>query len=146
MGNSVAIVRRHYDAVLEPSRAVTWWEIIPRDIQGLPGAVTLDVDLGISLAASDGQYVTIRSDLEGLGFDSEDQRLVRRKVDIALYIDFLTEDLNHSGASAPEVRAQREQLPARAKPMRGRKLVSLLRFLFDTYLMIVFLILDFLVR
>jgi hypothetical protein len=27
MGNSVAIVRRHYDAVLEPSRAAAWWEI-----------------------------------------------------------------------------------------------------------------------
>jgi integrase len=27
MGNSVAIVRRHYDAVLEPSRAAAWWQI-----------------------------------------------------------------------------------------------------------------------
>lgn len=29
MGNSVAIVRRHYDAVLEPSKAIAWWEIRP---------------------------------------------------------------------------------------------------------------------
>jgi hypothetical protein len=27
MGNSVAIVRRHYDAVLEPSKAAAWWQI-----------------------------------------------------------------------------------------------------------------------
>jgi integrase len=35
MGNSVAIVRRHYDAVLEPSKAAAWWRIIP----GVPGNV-----------------------------------------------------------------------------------------------------------
>jgi site-specific recombinase XerC len=29
MGNSVAIVRRHYDAVLEPSKAIAWWQIRP---------------------------------------------------------------------------------------------------------------------
>jgi hypothetical protein len=29
MGNSVTIVRRHYDAVLEPSRAGAWWTIRP---------------------------------------------------------------------------------------------------------------------
>jgi integrase len=30
MGNSVAMVRRHYDAVLEPSRATAWWQIRPQ--------------------------------------------------------------------------------------------------------------------
>ena len=65
-----------------------------KEYSGFTGAVTLDVDLGISLAASGGQYGTIKSDLEGLGFVSEKQRLVRRKGDIALYIDFLTEDPN----------------------------------------------------
>jgi len=29
MGNSVTIVRRHYDAVLEPSKATVWWHIRP---------------------------------------------------------------------------------------------------------------------
>lgn len=29
MGNSVQIVRRHYDAVLEPSKATAWWQIAP---------------------------------------------------------------------------------------------------------------------
>ena len=29
MGNSVAMVRRHYDAVLEPSKAAAWWENLP---------------------------------------------------------------------------------------------------------------------
>ena len=54
------------------------------------------MDLGISLAASGGQYGTVKSDLEGIGFVSEDQRLVRRQGDIALYIDFLAEDSNQN--------------------------------------------------
>jgi site-specific recombinase XerC len=37
MGNSVAIVRRHYDAVLEPSKAAAWWQIIPK----VPGNIVL---------------------------------------------------------------------------------------------------------
>jgi hypothetical protein len=38
----------------------------------------------------------LKSDLEGLGFVSEDQRFVQRRGDIALYIDFLTEDSNQN--------------------------------------------------
>ena len=84
--------RYHDDLVLVGGLAIHY--LTSRDVQGLPGAITLDVDLGISLAASGGHYGTIKSDLEGLGFVSEGQRLVRRREDIALYIDFLTEDPN----------------------------------------------------
>ena len=35
MGNSVHIVRRHYDAVLEPSKAQAWWEIRPAKPQNV---------------------------------------------------------------------------------------------------------------
>jgi site-specific recombinase XerC len=35
MGNSVQIVRRHYDAVLEPSKAALWWTIRPRQPQNV---------------------------------------------------------------------------------------------------------------
>jgi len=87
-----SLSRYHEDLVLVGGLAIHY--LTKRDIQGLPGAITLDVDLGISLAASGGQYGTIKSDLEGLGFISEGQRLVRRSRDIALYIDFLTEDPN----------------------------------------------------
>lgn len=58
----------------------------------LPGAVTMDVDFGISLAASGDQYGTIRSDLGGLGFRVVDNRLIRTQDGINLYLDFLTED------------------------------------------------------
>jgi hypothetical protein len=85
-----SLSRYHDDLVLIGGLAVHY--LTRRDTPGLPGAITLDVDLGISLAASGGQYGTIKSDLEGLGFVSEGQRLVRRSGNIALYVDFLTED------------------------------------------------------
>ena len=55
-------------------------------------AVTLDVDFGISLAASGGQYGTIKMDLAGLGFRNKDGRMVRAHQNTNLYLDFLTED------------------------------------------------------
>src|SRR5712691_7346100 len=63
-----------------------------RAVAGLPAAVTMDVDLGISLGASGGQYGTIKSDLGGLDFKSEGNRLVRKYRNLNLYLDFLTED------------------------------------------------------
>jgi hypothetical protein len=89
-----SLSRYHDDLVLVGGLAIHY--LTRRDIQGLPGAVTLDVDLGISLAASGGQYGTIKSDLEGLGFVSEERRMVRRREDVALYVDFLTEDPNRN--------------------------------------------------
>jgi len=82
--------RYHDDLVLIGGLAIHY--LTRRDMQGLPGAITMDVDFGVSVAASGGQYGTIKSHLEGLGFVSEVQRLVRRRSGIALYIDFLTED------------------------------------------------------
>jgi hypothetical protein len=64
-----------------------------RNVVGLPGAVTMDVDFGISLGASGGQYGTIKSDLAGLGFKSEGNRLVRKFGNLNLNLDFLTEDM-----------------------------------------------------
>ena len=59
---------------------------------GVLAAVTLDVDFGISLAASGNQYGTIKSDLAGLDFKPEGSRLVRKFGNLNLYLDFLTED------------------------------------------------------
>ncbi len=52
----------------------------------------MDVDFGINVGASGGQYGAIKSDLDGLGFKSEGNRLVRKVADLNLYLDFLTED------------------------------------------------------
>lgn len=85
-----SLERYHDDLVLVGGLAVHY--LTRRNLPGLPGAVTMDVDFGITLGASGGQYGTIKSDLAGLGFISEGNRLVRKFGSLNLYLDFLTED------------------------------------------------------
>jgi hypothetical protein len=82
--------RYHDDLVLVGGLAVHY--LTRRDATHLPGAVTMDVDFGITLGASGGQYGTIKAGLGGLGFRVEENRLVRRFGGIQVYVDFLTED------------------------------------------------------
>jgi hypothetical protein len=82
--------RYHDDLVLVGGLAVHY--LTKREAADLPGPVTMDVDFGISLAASGDQYGTIKSDLAGLDFKSEGNRLVRKFGNLNLYLDFLTED------------------------------------------------------
>ena len=85
-----SLERYHDDLVLVGGLAVHY--LTRRDLPGLPGAVTMDVDFGITMGASGGQYGTITSDLAGLGFVPEGNRLVRKFGSLGLYLDFLTED------------------------------------------------------
>jgi hypothetical protein len=85
-----SLERYHDDLVLVGGLAVHY--LTKRDVAGLPGAVTMDVDFGISLAASGEQYGTIKTDLAGLDFKSDGNRLVRKFGSLNLYLDFLTED------------------------------------------------------
>ncbi len=82
--------RYHDDIVLVGGLAVHY--LTRHDLAGLPSAVTMDVDFGITLGASGGQYGTIKSDLGGLDFKPEGNRLVRKVASLNLYLDFLTED------------------------------------------------------
>src|SRR5438067_13040948 len=66
------LARYHDDLVLVGGLAVHY--LTQRDLPSLPGAVTMDVDFAITLGASGGQYGTIKSDLEGLGFVYEHNR------------------------------------------------------------------------
>jgi hypothetical protein len=63
-------------------------------------AVTMDVDLGIALGATSGQYGTISSHLKGLGFKTERGRFLRSHEARPLYVDFLTEAENSDQTSA----------------------------------------------
>ena len=64
-----SLERYHQELVLVGGLAVHY--LTRRQNPGsLPGAVTMDVDFGVSLVASGGQYGTIKSDLAGLGFKS----------------------------------------------------------------------------
>ena len=85
-----SLERYHDDLVLVGGLAVHY--LTKRTVADLPGAVTMDVDFGISLAASGDQYGTIQSDLSGLGFKPEGNRLVRKHGGLHPYLDFLTED------------------------------------------------------
>jgi len=80
----------HDDLVLIGGLALHYLQ--KRVVAWLPGAVTMDVDFGISLAATGGRYGTIKSDLSGLGFRLEGNRLARQHGNLNLYLDFLTED------------------------------------------------------
>jgi len=58
----------------------------------LPGPVTMDVDIGVTLAAEGGQYGTIADDLTGQGFRrDENNRYLRQFETMPVFIDFLTE-------------------------------------------------------
>jgi predicted nucleotidyltransferase len=85
-----SLERYHGDLVLVGGLAVHY--LTKRNEAGLPGAVTVDVDFGVTLGASGGQYGTIKSDLAGLGFVAENNRLVRKFGEIQVYLDFLVED------------------------------------------------------
>jgi len=54
-------------------------------------AVTMDVDLGIALGATAGQYGSLSSHLTGLGFKRQEQRFVKEVNGVNVYLDFLTE-------------------------------------------------------
>jgi len=93
-----SLSRYHGDLVLVGGLAVRLLSSESRD--GLPSPVTGDVDLGITLGASGGQYGTITSDLQGQGFRFSEGRFARAFDGLTVYVDFLTE---HPGASKGSV-------------------------------------------
>jgi|ERR1022692_290312 hypothetical protein len=86
----------------------------------LPGPVTMDVDLGVTIAAEGGQYGTIADDLEGQGFKRDEKgRYVRQFETMPVFIDFLTE---HS--TATEGTAMVDGVPAGIFPGVARALAT----------------------
>lgn len=79
-----------HDLVLVGGLAVRYLTKPPT--RGIPGAVTLDVDFGINLAADGGSYPGIRENLSGHGFKWEKGRFVRKFDGWPLYLDLLTDD------------------------------------------------------
>ncbi|MDQ8199380.1 hypothetical protein QEH56_14535 [Pelagicoccus enzymogenes] len=60
---------------------------------GLQGPVTMDVDFGIQMGASSGQYSSIKDTLRAHGFKwTENQRFEKQVEGTTLYIDLLTDD------------------------------------------------------
>ena|SRR2546422_6967245 len=79
--------RFHQDMVLVGGLAVKYLTKSGGTL--LPGPVTLDVDIGVSLAVEGGQYGTIADDLGGQGFRLHGQgRYVREIEKQPVFVDF----------------------------------------------------------
>ncbi len=88
--------RFHADLVLVGGLAIKY--LIKPGGTLLPGPVTLDVDLGVTISVEGGQYGSIADDLCGLGFKRDPKgRYVREFEAQPVFIDFLTE---HDTATA----------------------------------------------
>jgi len=88
----------------------------------LPGPVTLDVDLGIALGASAGQYGSLSSDLRGQGFSPSETypgRFLRRIGSFTVYVDFLVED-----GDTPSGTRMVDDVPANVLPGVERALAT----------------------
>jgi hypothetical protein len=116
------LIRYHDSLVLVGGLAVHY--LTRRDLPGLPGAMTIDVDFGVTLGASGGQYGTIQSDLRGLGFKSYNNRLVRKHGDTNLYLDFLTEDPPAVTGSRIVDDVTASVIPGLNRALQARRLVS----------------------
>jgi hypothetical protein len=73
-------------------------------------AVTIDVDLGVSLGLSSGQYDTTRKRLEDSGFEWKEKRFVKTIGKTPLYLDFLTDKPNSDSPDSAMV----DDVPASA--------------------------------
>jgi hypothetical protein len=85
----------HDDLVLLGGMVPLYLCRLPAAERALPRPATLDVDFGISLGASAGQYGTLASDLRAQGFRpslGQAGRFERRIDDFTVYVDFLVED------------------------------------------------------
>lgn len=108
------------DLVLVGGLAVHY--LTRREVPGLPGAVTMDVDFGISLGIEGGgMYGTIQTHLSGLGFSQEGSRWVQEHGDFNLYIDFLTEDPPHTTGVRMVDGAQASLMPGINRALAKRR-------------------------
>lgn len=85
------LARHHDDVVLVGGLAVHY--LTRGQNKAWPGAITMDVDLGVSLVVDDDRYGNIMDDMRGLGFlpDTEiGNRLVREVDGLKMYLDFMT--------------------------------------------------------
>jgi hypothetical protein len=85
----------HSDLVLLGGMVPLYLCTHPAGANALPRPATLDVDFGIALGASAGQYGTLATDLHAQGFSPSKKfsgRFERPAAGFTLYIDFLVED------------------------------------------------------
>jgi hypothetical protein len=120
-----SLERFHTELVLIGGLAVRYLTKPSGDL--LPGPVTMDVDLGVTLAAEGGQYGTMEDDLNGQGFKRDERgRYVRQFEKMPVFIDFLTE---HPTATTGTVMV--DGVPAEVFPGVARALATRRRILLE---------------
>ncbi|MEN8775105.1 MAG: hypothetical protein ABF379_16935 [Akkermansiaceae bacterium] len=123
-----ALGRYHDDLVLLGGLVPTCICKHPESAEALPRPATLDVDLGIALGASAGQYGTLSSDLSAQGFRVTDHNKARytKEVDgFEMYIDFLVEDgANRDGARMVDD-VQASVMPGVVRALESARSISL---------------------
>lgn len=114
-----SLERFHADLVLVGGLAVKY--LTKQGTGLLPGPVTMDVDLGVTLAAeAGGQYGSMADDLSGQGFKLDEKgRYFRQFETMPVFIDFLTE---HPTATAGTVAV--DGVPAGVFPGVARALAT----------------------
>jgi hypothetical protein len=91
----------------------------------LPGAVTMDVDLGVTLAADGGQYGSLADDLVGQGFRRDAQgRFARQFETLTVFIDFLTEHPTATSGTALVDGIPAGVFPGVARALATRRMVQ----------------------
>lgn len=91
----------------------------------LPGVVTMDVDLGVTLAAEGGQYGSIADDLAGQGFKRDNKgRYVRQFETMSVFLDFLTEHPTATAGTATVDSVPAGVFPGVARALETRRKVS----------------------
>lgn len=88
-----------------------------------PVCVTLDVDLGIALGASNGCYETLGQTLHGLGFESTQSGLVREADGLPIAVDFLVEGPKGGGRMVDDLQAS--TFPGITRALESKVLMNL---------------------
>ncbi len=119
-----SLERFHDDLVLVGGLAVRY--MTKQGTGLLPGPVTMDVDLGVTLAAeAGGQYGSMADDLTGQGFKRDEKgRYVRLFETMPVFIDFLTEHPTATTGTAMVDGVLAGVFPGVARAMATRRKVA----------------------
>lgn len=120
------LARHHDDVVLVGGLAVHY--LTRGQNKAWPGAITMDVDLGLSLVVDDDRYGNIMDDMRGLGFQSDAEignRLVREVDGLKMYLDFMTDAGKKLSGTARVGDVITSSVPGLNRALEARRLVEI---------------------
>lgn len=120
------LARHHDDVVLVGGLAVHY--LTRGQSKAWPGAITMDVDLGLSLVVDDDRYGNIMDDMRGLGFQPDAEignRLVREVDGLKMYLDFMTDSGHKLSGTARVGDVITSSVPGLNRALEARRLVEI---------------------